>query len=113
MTKIFCDSSTHEACIVIEGQKTTIIPYPKPVTNNVGEYQAVILGVEKAIQLEAKDAEILTDSLLVVNQVNGSWKCRMPHLLPFRDKVGGLLENSRITLEWVPREENLAGKVLG
>ena len=110
--KIYCDSSTRKACVVIEGQEPTIISYPKPVTNNVGEYRAVIEATNIALLLKLKEVEILTDSQLVVNQVSGVWKCRKPHLLPFRDKVRDMLLASKAVLSWIPREENFAGVVL-
>ena len=109
--KIYADSSTKEACIVVEGYDPAVYPYSEPVTVNVGEYQAAILALS-VCRLISEEVEILTDSLLVVNQVNGLWKCKKPHLLPFRDYARLLME-SGATLKWIPREENLAGKVLG
>lgn len=122
--RIYCDSSTKEACIVVEGQDPVIIPYPEPVTVNVGEYRVVILALtamlvsEEVRDLEVEELEVLTDSLLVVNQVNGKWMCKKEHLLSLRDRVWDLLllansfPFSKCTLSWIPREENLAGKVL-
>ena len=110
--RIFCDSSTKEACIVFEGQEPIIISYPAPVTVNQGEYQAVILALEEAKRLKWEEVEIFTDSLLVVSQVDGMWRCRAKHLLPFRDKVRSLACDISAMIKWLPREENLAGKVL-
>ena len=115
MARVFCDSSTKEACIVVEGQKPIFIAYPSPVTNNVGEYKAVLLALQCVLRaLPSLPATIYTDSLLVVNQVSGVWACRKPHLLPFKRKVNELMRKIMnggrdIRLEWIPREENLAG----
>ena len=115
MARVFCDSSTKKACIVVEGQKPIFIAYPSPVTNNVGEYKAVLLALQCVLRaLPGLPATIYTDSLLVVNQVNGVWACRKPHLLPFKRKVNELMQKimnggKDIRLEWIPREENLAG----
>ena len=111
--KIYCDSSTKEACIVVEGQKPIFIAYPSPVTNNVGEYVAVSLALQWVLN-NLTPITIHTDSLLVVNQVSGVWACRKPHLLPFKRKVNELMQKIMnggrdIRLEWIPREENLAG----
>jgi len=117
--KIYCDSSTKEACIVIEGQEPISRSYPKPVTNNTGEYIAVILALMTSLDRNLTVVEILTDSQLVVNQVGGAWQCRKKHLLPLRDKARALLTFANLSpryiysLSWIPREENLAGKVLG
>ena len=111
--KIYCDSSTKEACLVVEGQKPLRFSYKNPVTNNVGEYQAIILALRIIHNQKLKQVELLTDSQLVVEQVNGSWQCRQPHLLPLRDKVRELLAQENATLAWIPRGQNLAGMVLG
>ena len=34
------------------------------------------------------------------------------HLLPLRDEVRELLRETGVELRWLPREDNLAGKVL-
>ena len=118
--KIFCDSSIKEACIVVEGQKPIFIAYPSPVTNNVGEYTAVLLALQWVLNnltdppVRREPITIHTDSLLVVNQVSGVWACRKHHLLPFKRKVNELMQKIMnggrdIRLEWIPREENLAG----
>lgn len=110
--KIYCDSSTKEACIVIEGQDPEIIPYEEALTVNQGEYRAVILALELALKLRLWNIFVLSDSLLVVNQVNGLWRCRKEHLIPFRNKVKELAQKVRATVIWTSREFNLAGKVL-
>ena len=107
--KIYCDSSTREACYVVEGPRPVVIPYSERVTVNVGEYRAVILALEEAKRLKLEQVEIYTDSLLVVNQVSGNWKCQAEHLIPLRDKVRELLKNGGIELKWIPRERNIAG----
>ena len=115
--KIYCDSSTKEACYIVNGHHPVIKTYKAAVTNNVGEYIAVIYALEHTKRLEYQGVEILTDSLLVVNQVkaekDGGWKCHSLHLLPFIEKVRDLIWETGATVAWVSREENLAGKVLG
>ena len=109
MARVFCDSSTKKACIVVEGQEPIFIVYPSPVTNNVGEYTAVLLALEAAQKLRLEDVDILTDSQLVVEQVNGRWKVRTPHLLSFNRLAKEVLKKGGARLSWIPREENLAG----
>jgi len=116
--RIYCDSSHTEACFVVEGQEPVIVSYLEVVTNNVGEYKAVILVLEYAKVCELEDIEVFTDSEFVVNQVRGYdkhgqiWKRCKPHLLPYRDKTRQLVRLLNAKLDWIPREENLAGKVL-
>ena len=115
MARVFCDSSTKEACIVVEGQKPIFIAYPSPVTNNVGEYKAVLSALQWVLNnltdppVRREPITIHTDSLLVVKQVNGVWACRTPHLLPFRERIRELLVKTGVSLAWIPREENPAG----
>ncbi len=113
MLRVFADSSTKEACIVVGDEPPMVIPYGETVTNNEGEYRAVWFALEEVIKRKRTEATVLTDSLLVVNQVNGLWKCQKESLLPLRDTVKKLLLESGAELIWIAREDNLAGKVLG
>lgn len=49
-------------------------------TNNEAEYIGLILGLQMAVHLGLKRVSAFGDSLLVVNQFNGSWQCQKPHL---------------------------------
>jgi ribonuclease HI len=47
-------------------------------TNNVAEYKALLLGIERATVLGATDLELIGDSELVVKQVQGKpWRLRI------------------------------------
>ena len=112
--KIYCDSSTKEACIVVEGQSPLIVPYRWTVTVNIGEYLAVIEALYLALALRLEQVEILTDSQLVVRQVQDRWKCRATHLKALRDKTRRLAQSfCSCQFVWIPREKNPAGGVLG
>ena len=45
-------------------------------TNNVAEYKALLLGIERAAALGAKDLELVGDSELIVKQVKGEYKVK-------------------------------------
>ena len=45
-------------------------------TNNVAEYRALLLGIERAAALGASDVELVGDSELVVRQVKGEYKVK-------------------------------------
>jgi len=45
-------------------------------TNNVAEYKALLLGIELAVGLGAKEIELVGDSELVVRQVKGEYKVK-------------------------------------
>ena len=112
MTKVYCDSSLKAACFVVEGQKA-VVCWRTASTVNIGEYDAVIRALEEAQRLKLKQVELFTDSELVVRQVSGEYQCKALHLRPSRDYVRELLQELGATLQWIPREENLAGWALG
>lgn len=45
-------------------------------TNNVAEYRALLLGIERATALGASELELVGDSELVVRQVKGEYKVK-------------------------------------
>ena len=45
-------------------------------TNNVAEYRAVLLGIERAAELGASELELVGDSELIVRQVKGEYKVK-------------------------------------
>ena len=118
--RIYCDSSLKEACIAFYlGHKLVVnrLPYGEEVTVNVGEYKAVIKALNIVQSRNWEVVELYTDSLLIVNQVSGSWKCRKAHLLPFRDKTRELIrglakKGTTVQLKWVSRDYNIAGFLL-
>ena len=45
-------------------------------TNNVAEYRALLLGIERARELGAGELELVGDSELIVRQVKGEYKVK-------------------------------------
>ncbi|HET7053883.1 MAG TPA: ribonuclease HI family protein [Solirubrobacterales bacterium] len=45
-------------------------------TNNVAEYRALLLGIERAGELGASELELVGDSELIVRQVKGEYKVK-------------------------------------
>jgi ribonuclease HI len=45
-------------------------------TNNVAEYKALLLGIERAAALGASEVELVGDSELIVKQVKGEYKVK-------------------------------------
>jgi ribonuclease HI len=76
-------------------------------TNNQAEYTAVIAGVEKAINLGAKEVVLKSDSELVVRQLMGQYKVKNADLKEMYQKVvtltGKLAKFSAVN---IPREQN-------
>lgn len=76
-------------------------------TNNQAEYRALKAGMEKALELGIRELEVFADSMLVINQVNGSWKMKNQELLPVYTDIKALTQKfERITFTHVPRAMN-------
>jgi ribonuclease HI len=76
-------------------------------TNNVAEYRAAILALQKALDLGAGSVTLHLDSELVVRQLRGEYKVREAHLkLLHREALDILNRFSEYHIHHVPREEN-------
>jgi len=76
-------------------------------TNNVAEYEAVILALTEARSLGMRKIEIRTDSKLLSSQLKGEYKIKDPKLRTLAVRCMRLLRtfgSSKITL--VPRKDN-------
>jgi ribonuclease HI len=76
-------------------------------TNNVAEYRAVLLGLERARELGASEIEIIGDSQLVARQLDGSYKVKHPAMKPLhQEAMTALAGFDRWSIRTVPRAEN-------
>lgn len=76
-------------------------------TNNVAEYQAVYMGLEKAQEMGFKTVDFRMDSQLVANQLNGLYKIRNAELRPINSRIAELAQQfERVTFTHVHREYN-------
>ena len=76
-------------------------------TNNVAEYQALLLGVRRAQELGAEELEVVADSELMIRQLSGSYQVRAPALRELHSEALSLLKAFRkVKLVHVPRAQN-------
>ena len=65
-------------------------------TNNVAEYEALILGLKALKDLQAQRVDIQGDSKLVIRQVQGSYQAKHPRMKSYGnlvlDLMGGFKE---------------------
>ena len=84
-------------------------------TNNYAEYSALILTLQKAIELNLNNniIKVFMDSNLIVKQLNGEWKVKHKNIIPLFNSVKELiLLFKNITFTHVYREHNkLADKL--
>ncbi len=76
-------------------------------TNNVAEYRAVLRGAQMALELGAREIELINDSELVARQLTGAYKVKHPSMRPLYDEAIGLLASfERWQIRSVPRAQN-------
>jgi ribonuclease HI len=76
-------------------------------TNNVAEYRALLLALERAEEAGADEVDIRSDSRLLVEQMHGNFKMRAEHLKPLlADAVLRAKRFRRFSITHIPREQN-------
>lgn len=83
------------------------------ITNNQAEYMAIIAAL-KDFADSAEEITILSDSKNTISQLNHEFAINNEKLRELARETWSLIGKfPKITLLWVPRKENLAGKMLG
>lgn len=76
-------------------------------TNNVAEYEALVAGLELALDHGVSILEVYLDSELVVSQLKGEWKIKNDRLRSLAVRAGALLGRfESVTLNHVRRHLN-------
>ena len=76
-------------------------------TNNVAEYRALIMGLERAHALGANEVEIINDSELVAKQLTGAYKVKHPAMKPLHaEAIAALRGFDSWRVRSVPRAQN-------
>jgi probable phosphoglycerate mutase len=76
-------------------------------TNNVAEYNGMIAGIRKALQLDPHaELRVRLDSKLVVEQMSGRWKIKHPGMAELAAQAREILTGTPVSFEWIPRAEN-------
>jgi ribonuclease HI len=84
-----------------------IARYLGTTTNNIAEYQAAIIGLERALKLGASNVRLHADSELMVKQLNGQYKVKNEGLKPLYQKAKELIAKiGRVEVQYIPREQN-------
>ena len=83
-------------------------------TNNVAEYRALIAGLEKAVELSIDELEVVSDSELLVKQMQGEYRVKNEALRELNDEANFLERKlGRVRYKAVRREHNeLADKLV-
>jgi len=78
-----------------DGEIIEICGYLGTTTNNVAEYAGLLEALAVAESEGANEVEIVSDSLLLVQQMLGKYRVKHPNLVPLHDKARRMVRNFR------------------
>jgi ribonuclease HI len=78
-------------------------------TNNVAEYEALVLGLIAAREMGIQEVAMFGDVELVVQQIRNAYQAKHPRLRNYRNEVWDLIDNffSTFNISFIPREDNV------
>ena len=83
------------------------------ITNNQAEYLAIITALKKFLD-QKDEINIYSDSKNTVSQLNHEYAINSQELRTLAMEAWNLMgKYSNLSIKWIPRKENLAGKMLG
>ena len=113
--KMFFDGAARQngagAGVIFVTPHNQLLPYSfvlrELCSNNVAEYQALILGLEMASDIGVKSIEVYGDSKLIIHQLLEEYEVKKEDLIQYFKCAKKLMENfDCISLKHVPRSEN-------
>jgi len=76
-------------------------------TNNVAEYNGLVLGLKKAYELGVTELLVMGDSELIIKQMKGEYKVKSENILEFHSKAKMLSKMFKeISFQHVYRKDN-------
>lgn len=99
------------AGVIIFGPDKAVVSedylYLGDVTNNVAEYRALLLALDRLTELKAENILVRADSELMVKQIKGEYRVKNKGLLLlFQQALRQLETFQSFEIEHIPREEN-------
>ena len=77
------------------------------VTNNIVEYEALILGLNVAKEMGIKGLKVFGDADLIIQQVKKTFQAKHPRLKAYKDEVWKLKDSFNIfSISYIPRMKN-------
>jgi ribonuclease HI len=91
-----------------------ISEYLGVATNNVAEYRALLLALQRALDAGFRQADVCMDSELIVRQLSGHYRVKDAKIIPLYAKARHLLARfDDVNITHVRREQNqLADKLV-
>ena len=110
---VLIDASRPDALDPAAAADASISEYLGATTNNVAEYTGVVRALDLACELGATEVDMLLDSMLIVEQLNGRWRVKDAKLRPLHDEAKRVLAGfERWTARHVRRAQNAAADAL-
>ena len=101
----------HQGCILIDPKgKRHFLSYRLEFecTNNITEYEALVQGLKKSIDLNVKELKVFEDSEIIDRQARNTIHCNYPHLKNYQQEVYRLIENlEAFNITVIPRKKNI------
>lgn len=99
------------AGVVIMNESNEVIEsfgqYLGETTNNQAEYQGLILGLKKVVEMKATEVEVYMDSELIIEQMKRNYKVKNAELASLFVKAWNLThEFKKISFRHIRRNEN-------
>jgi len=77
------------------------------VTNNIAEYEALLLGLHAAKDRGIKNLKVFGDADLIIQQVNKTFQAKHPRLRAYRDEVWRVkVFFDFFYISYIPRAQN-------
>ncbi len=84
-----------------------------PTTNNEAKYEALLTGLRIAKVLGVTTLRVLSDSQLVVGQVNDAYEVKENRMDKYLSLVRDIMARfDKVVLVQIPREQNIEANVL-
>jgi len=97
--------------VVLVFPQNYVIPHAfsliEPCSNNVAEYNALLIGMQITDEIGVKNLEAYDDSKLIVNQVRGEYEVRHEDLVPYYNATIHMAERFKnFFIDHEPRQQN-------
>lgn len=107
--QIYVDANPRTIALVTDDGKKYIEDIEGAgLTSNQAEYYAITRALDNP-----DVTEILSDSQLAIKQLNGEYAIKDQKLKVCVGNIWALIIGRNIRFTWIPRERNLAGRLLG
>jgi ribonuclease HI len=102
------------AVVIVDEDGKVVMQYARylgRMTNNEAEYNGAIAALKEARALGAEEVEVISDSEVMVRQVNGVYRCKAANLQPFLTELHDLSKGfHKVAFKNVPREHPMVAR---